>query len=145
MNNSDRTAIIDFVNRYAYALDEREWATLDDVFTVDAVARYGSLRSRALVGRTAIVASIQGYLGGCGPSQHLLRNHVVNVEGDLATALCKARVYHYGAGPRAHLTPYECFGIYRDRLRREQPGWRIYERTFDVSLAVGDETILQPR
>ncbi|UKD52595.1 nuclear transport factor 2 family protein [Amycolatopsis sp. FU40] len=138
---SDRDAIVEVVNRYSYSLDERDWDSLDQVFTADAVGRYGG---QALNGRAAIVASIRSFLDGCGPSQHLLGNHIVELDGDQAIARCKARVYHYGAGERAALAPYECFGVYRDRLRRTAEGWRITERFFDVRHTVGDIAILRP-
>jgi hypothetical protein len=140
---TDRDAIVDVVNRYAYSLDERDWALLDQVFAVDATGQYGGPGS-PLEGLEAIGASIRSFLDGCGPSQHLLGNHIVEVNGDEAVSRCKARVYHYGAGERAALTPYECFGVYRDRLRRTPEGWRIAERVFDVQHAVGDIKILQP-
>jgi len=143
-SDSDRDAVTDVVNRYAYALDGRDWALLDDVFTADAVARYGGPDSPRLEGREAIVSSIRSFLDGCGPSQHLLGNHTVVVDGDVAVATCAARVFHYGAGERATLTPYECFGVYRDRLRRTSRGWRIADRTLEVHLELGDIAILQP-
>jgi ketosteroid isomerase-like protein len=140
----DRQAITDVVNQYAYALDIRDWAALDDVFTADAVVRYGGPDSPPLEGRQAVITAIRSSLGGCGPCQHLLGNHLVDVQGDRAVAVCKARVFHYGAGPRAELIPYECFGVYRDRLRRTPEGWRIEERTFEIHLATGDQDVLQP-
>ncbi len=140
---SDREAIVEVVNRYGYHLDERDWPQLDTVFSADAVGNYGGPGSPFVEGREALVAMIRSFLDGCGPSQHLLGNHVVEVDGDEAVARCKARVYHFGAGERAALTPYECFGVYRDRLRRTPEGWRIVERVFDVYHAVGDIEILQ--
>lgn len=140
----DRQAVVDVINRYAYALDDRDWALLTDVFAPDAVARYGSSGSRPLIGRDEIVASIRTFLEGCGPSQHLLGNHVVHLDGDTAAATCKARVFHHGSGARAALVPYEVFGVYRDQLRRLSDGWRISERVFEVHLGTGDPVILQP-
>jgi hypothetical protein len=141
---SDRDAVVEVVNLYAYCLDERDWPGLDEVFAADASARYGGPEGPPLNGRPAIVASIRSFLDGCGPSQHLLGNHIVAIDGDEATARCKARVYHYGLGDRAALEPYECFGVYRDHLRRTSEGWRISRRIFDVYHAVGDVSILQP-
>lgn len=141
---SDRDAIVEVLNLYSYCLDERDWLLLDQVFTADALGSYGGPGSPSLKGREAIVASIRAFLDGCGPSQHLLGNHIVEVDGDEAVSRCKARVYHFGAGERAALAPYECFGVYRDRLSRTPEGWRIAERVFDVQHAVGDIAILHP-
>jgi hypothetical protein len=140
----DHIAVTDVVNRYAHALDDRQWPLLDEVFSAEAVARYGRPDSPALKGRKAIVAMIRAALDGCGPSQHLLGNHTVDVRGETATATCKGRIYHVGAGERSALIPYECFGVYHDNLRRGPDGWRIVDRLFHIHLEAGDRNILQP-
>ena len=141
---SDEVAVTAEVDRYANALDDREWTLLDEVFAEDAVARYGGADSAPVTGRTAIVAMISSMLDGCGPSQHLLATHIVTADGDRAESACKARVYHYGAGAKAALAPYECFGVYRPPLRRTAAGWRITELLFDVHHTVGDIRIVTP-
>lgn len=133
----DAQAVADTVNRYTYALDDRAWDLLDEVFTPDAVARYGAAEAPAVRGRAAIVAMIRSFLDRCGPSQHLLGNHVIDIDGDTATAVCKARVLHIGAGENANIT-YECAGEYRDRLTRSARGWLIAERTFVIDIELGD-------
>src|SRR5688572_17504432 len=96
----EQQEVIDVLVRCASAFDRREWAALDDVFSPDAIA-YGA------DGRDAVVATVRSFLGGCGPSQHLLGNHEVVIDGDTARSVCKARVLHVGAEELAHLT-YEC-------------------------------------
>jgi hypothetical protein len=113
---------------------------LDDVFHPQAVGVYGA----TLTGRAAIIESIRSFLDGCGPSQHLLGNHQIAIDGDEAQSLTKARVLHVGAGERARLTPYEAIGVYRDRHLRTAEGWRITNRHFDVQIAIGDINILHP-
>ncbi len=122
--------------RCAATFDRRDWTALDDVFSPDAVA-YGA------EGRPAVIATVRSYLGGCGPSQHLLGNHQVLVDGDAARSVCKARVLHVGAGDKANLT-YECFGNYWDDLVRTGAGWRIAKRHFEVTISLGDISVLQP-
>jgi hypothetical protein len=133
---AEQLAIVDVLVRCAAAFDGRDWAVLEKIFTRDATA-YGA------AGREAVVATVRSFLGGCGPSQHLLGNHHVLVGGDIARSVCKARVFHVGAGDRAHLT-YECFGDYRDDLVRTEGGWRIARREFEVTIALGDIAVLQP-
>ena len=132
----EQKAVVDVVVRCAAAFDHRDWVALDEVFATDANA-YG------VQGREAIVAFVRGFLGGCGPSQHLLANHQVVVDGKTARSVCKARVFHVGAADRSHLT-YECFGNYLDDLVLTEPGWRISNRTFEVTIALGDTSVLQP-
>lgn len=137
---TERQAIIDVLNTYATCLDTRDWLDLNNVFHPEATAVYGL----ALTGRTAIVKSIRSDLDPCGPSQHLLGNYQVAVDGDHAESSTKARVLHIGEGDRAHLTPYEAIGTYHDRHVRTADGWRIIHLHFDVQIAIGDLTILQP-
>jgi hypothetical protein len=137
----DHQDVLDTVVRYSTALDARDWGLLDRVFLQDAIAHY---KVGTLHGRDAIVAMIRDHLGGCGPSQHLLGNHRIALDGDVATSVCSARVMHIGAGPRADLTPFEVFGTYSDRLVRTEDGWRIQERHVDWTITRGDRDILQP-
>lgn len=136
----DHQAISDVLNAYAECLDARYWSGLNDVFHPHATGTYGV----ELNGRDEIVDCIRSFLGGCGPSQHLLGNHRIAIAGDHAESSTKARVIHVGLGERAHLTPYEAIGVYRDRHVRTAEGWRIIERHFDVHISIGDINILQP-
>ncbi|BDU00035.1 nuclear transport factor 2 family protein [Nocardia sputorum] len=138
-DHSDHQAIIDVLNRYSYALDTRNWPLLDEVFHPDASGDYGGFQ---VEGRSKLIRIISGYLDPCGPSQHLLGNHRITVEGDKAQSSCYIRVVHIGAGERANLQPYESIGTYYDRLRRTPEGWRITHRRFDVRIELGDITVL---
>jgi hypothetical protein len=138
---ADRHAVIDVLHRYAEALDHRDWGLLDEVFLADATADYGT---GALVGRDAIVGSITDLLGGCGPSQHLLGNFQVSIDGEHARSVCRIRVFHVGAGAKASLEPFECFGEYRDELRRGRDGWRTARREMTTTIARGDIGVLGP-
>ncbi|MCV7092134.1 nuclear transport factor 2 family protein [Mycobacterium interjectum] len=136
----DRTAIVNLLNRYATCLDDRHWQGLEEVFHPEARGHYGSL----IEGRSAIIASIRTFLGGCGPSQHLLGNYQIDVDGDHAKSSTQARVIHLGSGDRMHLRPYEAIGSYHDQYVRTPGGWRIISRHFDVRISIGDIGVLRP-
>jgi hypothetical protein len=133
-----REAIIAVLDRLAAILDARDWACLGEVFTSGAVA-YG----RQSTGLAAIERHLRAHLGGCGPSQHLLGNYQIAVDGDRATSVTKVRVLHQGQGGRAHLT-FECLGDYHDEHLLTPGGWRITRRRLDVHIAIGDRTVLRP-
>ena len=137
----DRAAVIDTVNRYATALDARDWALLDRVFTPDAVADYGG---GPLRGREAVRELVQRMLEGSGPSQHLLANHRVELDGDAARCVCQVRAYSAGTGPAAGQS-YELLGEYRDRLVRTAEGWRIARREMTVHHEIGTRDVLGAR
>jgi hypothetical protein len=136
---TERQAIIDVLNTYATCLDTRDWLGLNNVFHPQATGIYAV----TLNGRAAIVDSISSFLDGCGPSQHLLGNYQVSIDGDHAKSSTKARVLHVGAGERAGLIPYEAIGVYHDRHLRTVDGWRIIHRHFDVEISIGDINVLQ--
>lgn len=141
---ADYVDITAVANRYAYALDDRSWL-LDEFFAEDAIAHYGDPAAPPIAGRADIVRMIRSNLDGCGPSQHLTGNLGITIHGETAEVTCKVRVCHFGAGERAALVPYECFGVYRFELRRTPVGWRVTTLVFDVHHEVGDRGVLQPR
>ncbi|MBF6271141.1 nuclear transport factor 2 family protein [Nocardia farcinica] len=138
-DRSDHQAIIDVLNQYSYALDTRDWPKLEDVFHPDATGDYGGFQAE---GRATLIQTISGYLDPCGPSQHLLGNYHVTIDGDEAVSSCYVRVVHVGQGERADLQPYESIGTYHDRLQRTSDGWRITHRRFDVRIELGDVGVL---
>lgn len=137
--SSTTDEIIDRLADVATALDTRDWAALGALFTESATG-YGA------TGREAIVERVRDHLGGCGPSQHLLGNHRVEVDldgdPDRARSRTYGRVFHLGAGDLADLS-YECFGEYTDLWTRTDQGWRISSRWFEVSFDRGDARVLR--
>lgn len=132
----DRTAIIEQLHRLAAAIDDRDWQTIGVIFT-DDVTGYGA------TGRDAVLARMREHLGGCGPTQHLLGNHRVTVDGEHASSAAYARVYHQGAGPM-HGEFFECMGNYDDRWVRTDVGWRLSYRYFDMRITLGNFAVLRP-
>jgi ketosteroid isomerase-like protein len=134
--SDDRTALVELLADFAAATDARDWSTIAALLTDDAVA-YGAR------GPAAVVEKMQGALGGVGPSQHLLGNHRVTVDGDTAHTRTYGRVHHVGAGPMAG-SFYECLGDYDDHWRRTSSGWRLARRHFEIRISLGDIAVLRP-
>lgn len=93
-------------------------------------------------GPDVIVAQMRAHLDGVGPTQHLLGNHRVEVDGDRARTLTYARVHHVGAGPMEG-SFYECMGEYDDRWARTDRGWLLGRRTFTIRIGLGDFAVLR--
>ena len=106
---------------YALLCDGRDWQSIGNVFSDDTSAIYGS---RALLDRAAILAMLRNNLSGCGPTQHLLGNLQVGVEGEQVTSRIEVRASHRGTGDKQDQT-YDCMGHYQDRWTRTPHGWRI--------------------
>jgi SnoaL-like domain len=133
----DWIGVVGALNRLATLFDGREWDRLDEVILPDATC-YGDTGIDALV-----TNNLRRYLGGCGPSQHLLSNYDISVDGDHALSHTKIRAFHVGAGERSHLS-FESIGVYHDHWVRTPGGWRLSQRSFQVDVNIGDMSVLQP-
>lgn len=129
------------LSRYARACDRRDWRAMDDVFLEEATADYGGLHH--LQGREPIVAMIRVHLDGCGPSQHLLGNLLVDTSDSAVESRVYVRAAHSGAGSMQDMT-YESLAEYQDRWVSTPNGWRIAHRRMDISHEQGCRDILRP-
>lgn len=132
----DRRGVIDSLHRLQRAIDSKDWAGIRAVFSDDG-SGYGASDL------DTTLATMRAHLGGVGPTQHLLGNEHVEVEGDEATSRAYARVHHVGAGPKEGAF-VECLGEYEDRWVRSPDGWRLAHRTFAVHHWIGDRDVLRP-
>lgn len=120
---------------YASAIDRRDWAGLDEVLAPDATAHYESLGR--FDGRGAILAMLRDFLDRCGPTQHLVGNLRVAVEGRHATASCAIHAIHVGLGAYSDRL-LTVWGEYRDRLELRPEGWRITHKELALVHVAGD-------
>ncbi len=137
---ADRLKIMEIVGRYALAADSRDWKLLDETFVPEATGDFGRFRHGD---REGIRAMMRAHLDGCGPTQHMLGNHRIEIDGDSARCVSLIRAFHAGAGERRAVT-YELFGEYRDELVRTPRGWRIRHRAMSIFHEIGDDSILGP-
>lgn len=130
--------------RYARACDERDWAAMHEVFTPDCVADYVSkFGAWHCPDRDAIVSMVRQNLGGCGPTQHLLGNLLVeNVQGTWRSRM-NVRAAHRGVGELKDLR-YDAMGEYIDEWALTPAGWRIARRRMEMALEMGDRRVLRP-
>jgi len=127
--------------RYAEACDHRNWRLFDEVFDAELKGNYGG--QFQIRNREKLVNLIKSMLGGCGPSQHLLGNHRIEVQGNTATSVCAVRAAHAGKGERKDLF-YEIWGEYRDRLDCQNGEWRIVHRELVIHHEIGTQAVLAP-
>ena len=116
----ERTLIL-----FARAMDERDWAAMSEILAEDAQGDFGTGR---LQGSAAIVEMIRGFLDSCGPTQHLVGNVVIDVDGDAATSRAYIHDVHLSSGADP-ATRFYTLGDYRDTWRRRADGsWCLTER-----------------
>lgn len=110
--------------RFARAMDARDWAAATAILSPKAM---GELGTGPLEGPEAIIGCIRHYLDGCGPTQHLLGNLLIEVAGDRAESRCYVSDMHLGAGDRSSLS-FVTLGDYHDRWERIDGAWRLAHR-----------------
>lgn len=133
----DRFAIIAALDRYAECLDTRDWAGLSDVFADDIDLDFGLWHAMDLDG---VRKNISSFLDPCGPSQHLLGNYRIVLDGDRATSRCYCRVMHFGKDAHEGKT-YETWLEYADEWVRGTQGWRSVKRKAVASMQQGDPSL----
>ncbi len=125
--------------KVARGMDERDWTGLAELFWPDATAEIGT---GPLAGSAAIIATFRRFLDNCGPTQHLLGNVLVDVNGDEASSRAYVFDRHLGLGEKAQIT-FATLGEYRDEWRRQNGVWRIRHRHKLNHASTGDISIFQ--
>ncbi len=124
----DRQEIDDVLTRYATAVDGRDWALLDTVFSEDAHLDY-----RSAGGIRGPYAEVRQWLSEVLPiftwTQHLVVNRAVEIDADGRSARA-CSIFH---NPNQMLIDGEPWsftvgGRYHDRFERRTVGWRIASR-----------------
>jgi len=139
-----RQAHVDLFNRYAHALDGRDWGALAALFTEDASFSFarslgfgtGEAEQALIEGRDQLVAMIRGAIESMSATHHLLSNHVLDVDGASAAASCYFRAYHAGKGERAHLFE-ESLGRFDFETVRVGPDWKIRRMHENIMIMLG--------
>ena len=117
----DRAEIYDLFNRYADAVTGREWELLYELFTEDVTSAW--VGSPEIEGRATLVDRIRNVIERTS-STHLLGNYTATLDGDVAEASVRVRVYqmYTGASGRLHQKSLSAFRV---QLVRTGKGWRF--------------------
>jgi hypothetical protein len=124
----------------ARAMDARDWAALDALIAAEATADFGT---GTVSGRAGMVALMRSFLDACGPTQHLLGNLSIDVEGDGARSRCYVSDLHLGAAEKAALT-FQTLGEYQDLWERRGSRWWLTQRRKLNRAHLGSFAVLGP-
>jgi hypothetical protein len=148
-----RQANIDLMNRYAHALDTRDWDLFASLFTPDARFHARQYRDYSvpgedfmvLEGRDAIVGSLQAIWRGLSATHHMLANHMVELAPDArnARASCYLRAHHVGDKERAHLFE-ESLGRFDFETVLEDGTWKIARMDENIFVVLGTPDAFPP-
>ncbi|HEY9266882.1 MAG TPA: nuclear transport factor 2 family protein [Mycobacterium sp.] len=117
---SDRLEIEALLNKYARAVDTRDWDLWRSLFTDDAMVDYSS--AGAIAGtRDEVAEWLEQALGAMQMMQHFISNVEAEISGD--TAQVRAMFYNPMQLPGMDELSY-CGGYYHHTLVRTSDGWR---------------------
>ena len=128
----------DLLARYVWAIDDRDYAALRDVFTADATADYGAF---ACAGADEVVARMEEIHRDLRTTQHLVGSVLAEARDDgavLVRSHLRATLVRDG-GYRGRV---EVSASYRDRMVRTDRGHRIAERRVEGRWIAGERSIL---
>ena len=128
---SDRLEIQDLMVRYSYAIDNRDWDALDNVFTPDAHIDYS-----VFGGSVGNLTETKEFLAGAMPMfttlQHMVSGTTLTFHGDADapdSADAKTQCHNpMTMGDTEKPDLMVCGLWYVDKLARTADGWRIEER-----------------
>lgn len=134
----DRNEIVECVYRYAWSIDEKDYATLRTTFADDVVAQYAG--APEIHGADKLTSWIEEMGAERDFQHHLINVYEVKIDGDEA----RVRVYHtsHQTSKGQPDTVYVIVGRYRDVLRRVDGRWKIAEKRMEVGW-MEDRTVSQ--
>jgi 3-phenylpropionate/cinnamic acid dioxygenase small subunit len=124
--------------RYAWAIDDRAYDDLLDVFTEDVVADYGPFTCR---GAAAVVARMEELHRDLLTTQHLVGSVLACAEPD-GSATVRSHVRATLVRGRGERERVEVAATYRDRMVLTPAGLRIAERRVQGRWVAGERSIL---
>jgi len=139
----ERLEVIETCTRMAHHADRREWDRLVEIFADEVRLDYTSLQGGepATVAREQLVDGWREALGGLAATQHLITNHLVEVDG--ARAVCLADFQATHLYPNPHGDPsWTLGGRYRFELCRLGSAWRLAALTMTAVWARGNQQIM---
>jgi ketosteroid isomerase-like protein len=138
LTSDDRWEISDLLSRYSIAVDSRNLALLDEVFTEDVQCVFQTGSGN---GRDAVRDFMWSVLKHLTATQHNITSSVVTASGDEAEGTSYLVVQHLRTGAEGGET-FAMGGTYYDRFRRENGAWRIYRRELIGSWRSGNPDVM---
>ena len=132
--------IVSLTVKYCWALDERDWDSLSEVFSTDAYAKYGVTEHKGI---DSIIEKCQKALLPLDFSHHMVTNHVVELEGDEATCKCYFQAQHVRNSTPGGVN-FIIAGKYEDELIRIDGEWKISNRVLTKIWTEGNEKVVNP-
>lgn len=126
MADHDAQSIINTINLYGFAVDTQRWDLFDRIFTKDVDADFGASSHWRDLAR--FKADFAAFHDPFDSTQHVMTNHLVNIDGGLAQALTYGSWLLIRKGIEGR-DFWQGRGWYDDELLRSGAHWLIKRRT----------------
>jgi hypothetical protein len=134
----DRLDVADVVTRYAYAVDQSDWAALETIFADNVRLQVPHVEhAEPVMPRAELVQLIRDTVGGFEATHHLVVNQLVTIGGDTATCKAYANAWHTLPTERGIADYCLVRGYYDWGLKKTPDGWRIEEMIITFAGAEG--------
>jgi hypothetical protein len=138
-NPEDYLAILEVIQRYAHAVDRRDWTAAQSCLAPEATADYGA---GPIAGAEAIMAEVMRVESRFQATQHVLGAPLVtSMDGDIAQTSTYAIATHVLNHSRRD-GRLRVGSRYDDQLIRGGHGWQFIQRRTTIFWSEGD---LPPR
>lgn len=121
----ERARIIDVVNRFAVALDTRDWALHRTCFAETVTFDYPLAGGLRVLKATDLSRTSPPFFEYFDATQHIAANHHIEIDGEEATCISTLHAQHFRADADGGALQKQ-IGYYQNRLRRETGGWKIF-------------------
>lgn len=128
---ADKEAIAEVLTHYAFCIDTRQTARLDEVFAADVETNYGYGENGEWHGAEQVIAGIAEQVESFEGTAHMITNFRIAVDGDTASSSCYVSGWHWVKGEDTDPERGADFlftAAYIDEFRRDPLGWRITHR-----------------
>lgn len=135
---ADKLAIIELINRFGISIDLRDWRSFRNLFAERVDFDYSSIDEVAgILQADDIANTARQDLGGFQMTQHVITNHLIEINNDTATCNAHVRAMHFlPATDKESLL--EIGGYYDAELIRTDTDWKIESWKFTILWSRGD-------
>ena len=144
MSAEDRLAVHDVMHRYALAIDTKNWELLETVFADQITTDFRSFGGKeAFEGPAAgWIDTIRSTIDGMDATQHMMSNHLYEINGDRARGTTYIRALHVCKNDRGD-DDYTVGGHYTVEMVRGSGGWRIVKYALQVTWHDGNRSVMR--
>jgi hypothetical protein len=139
----DRIEIVETTTRMGTLADGKEWDALLTVFADEVDFDYTAFvgGEPARLAPADIVAAWRGGMSGWQATQHLVSNHIVEIDGDTAACTASFQAQHYLPSETGG-SLWTLGGNYAYGLVRTSAGWRITAVTMTPTWGDGNQHLV---